>query len=154
MQNVITVENWVNKYQTSTDPEVLNSQEPADDGGLESNATEEDRQKRPKVAYPRLEEMQKQMCREQNTHSIMAPLINPVTNKPEWPIESPRPIKNYRALSADRSSYIGRGSVEFIPFYPERSDELTCGYLIRAGDPQTGKVLCVEGVPYIRLSNH
>ena len=148
MGNVMTVENWVNSYQLAKEASAP-PREPAPppEAGREPLP--------PKHArfYPRLEELQDMLLANKQINSIeQSPLINPVTKKAEWPIEEPRPIKNYRSLSTDRSSVIGKGVVQFIPFYSEDNDEVMCGYLIRAGDPETGKVLCSDGVPYVRGS--
>lgn len=136
MRNVIAVEGWVSSFQMkrAVKPE-----------GAELDGQPE------KHFYPMLGDLQKMLLEDKTVTSLDAPpLINPVTGKAEWPIEDPRPLKNYRSLVADRASFIGKGCVEFIPFVD--GNDVVSGYVIRAGDPETGKVLCSNGMPYVRSS--
>ncbi len=134
MQNVMTVESWVSAYQVNR----------------ARRLSENPEQEIP--VYPTLDDLKKTLLEQKQISSLeQSPLVNPVTKLPEWPEEEQRPVKNYRALIDDRQSVIGKGKVQFIPFVGD--GDIIAGYLIRAGDPETGKVLCGEnGQAYTRSS--
>jgi|LakMenEpi03Aug12_release.lakeMendotaPanAssembly.Ray.scaffolds.fasta_scaffold267197_2 hypothetical protein len=125
MRNLLAVDSWVNRYRMSRTPLAG-------------------------AGYPRLADLKNYLLSKKLTSSTdISPLINPVTRKHEWPIETPRQIREYRLLVQDKEYFIGKGVVEFSPFV---EGGLTSGYLIRAGDPRTGKVLCTNGEPFVKSS--
>lgn len=130
IRNLITVEEWINNYQLSRKSA--------------ENAEEERR------IYPRLIDLQNLLLKSGKIASLNKPPIsNPYTGRPEWPKESPHPVKDYRTLLSDKDSEIGRGCIEYIPFV---ESNVVIGYLLRAGDPATGRVFCSDGLPCIRSS--
>lgn len=137
MRNVITVEDWVNSFQMKRKAETE---------GEELNGQPE------KHFFPRLIDLQSMLAQGKTGPAAeQSPLVNPVSGKAEWPQEEPRPLTNYGALISDRAAFIGKGKVQFIPFVD--SYDVVSGYIIRAGDPATGKVLCSpDGTPFIRSS--
>lgn len=125
LRNLLAVDSWVNRYRMSR----------ATGAG---------------ASYPRLADLKEYLFSKHQTDSAdRSPLVNPITKQHEWPIETTRKIREYRQLVQDRESYIGKGVIEFSPFVEDGS---VSGYLIRAGDPQTGKVLCTNGAPFIKSS--
>lgn len=65
-------------------------------------------------------------------------LLNPATGKHEWPsIEPYAPEKDYSRHSTDR---LGRGVLELTLVRDRRGNGI--GYIIRAGDPVSGRVAC------------
>ncbi len=137
MRNVITVEDWVNSFQMKRKAETE---------GEELNGQPE------KHFFPRLIDLQKMLVEgKTGPDAQVSPLINAVSGRAEWPVEEARPLNNYGTLMTDRVSVIGKGKVQFIPFVD--GYDVVSGYIIRAGDPATGKVLCSpDGTPFIRSS--
>lgn len=125
--NLITVDGWVNTYQ-------LNRKE--------GPSAFEDR-----PVFPRLKDLQAMLSKKSGSGSPDSPILNPVSKLPEWPEEKPRTIKEYRRLLSDKSSFIGKGKIEYVPLM---EGNYVVGYLIRAGDPETGKVFCTNDSPCVR----
>ncbi|MBX9686694.1 MAG: hypothetical protein K2X27_08330 [Candidatus Obscuribacterales bacterium] len=117
------MESWVNRYQMSRPSE-------------ESKV------------FPRLADLQKLPLSKRKDRALnFQGLLNPVSGKREWPRESPCRIADYRRILADQQSFVGRACIEYLPLVEKNS---VIGYIIRAGDPETGKVLCSNGRPCIR----
>lgn len=130
IRNLITVEGWINSYQLKRKPGASMEQE--------------------KPIYPRLKDLQDLLMQSKQVRSLSEPpLKNPVSGLAEWPIESPKSVKDYRRLLSDKESQVGAGSIEYIPFVESGA---VIGYALRAGDPVSGKVFCTNGNPCLRSS--